>query len=370
MVQHADYIQPPRQGRPPAIRRHTWAKAPVLRNRPVIAASAGIPCDRFACMPVCARRRLGDRSSMQPLHEICSRIRTRTQAARAVKPAPFAYVRAQSLAHVHELLARHGADAKLLAGGQSLVPALNMRLACPAVLIDINGLDRYAHIEHHADRVRIGALVRHTGIEHSPELARAAPLFTKAVAHVAHPAVRNRGSFGGSLALADPAAELPACCLALDATLIVAAAAGERRVRAVDFFRDMFETALGPQDVLLGAECMPAAPDEHCAFVEIARRHGDYASAGLAVKARIADGVASELRLAFFAIGRVPKLATTAAGCLTQRPLDRAALAQAKAALRHDLAPLSDLEHGVQTKMHLADVVLERALAELPLRRQ
>jgi carbon-monoxide dehydrogenase medium subunit len=285
-----------------------------------------------------------------------------------VKPAPFAYVRAQALVHVHELLERYGPDAKLLAGGQSLLAALNMRLASPGVVIDINGLDDHAGIGIHDESIRVGALVRHAQLERSRPVADAVPLLAEAIAHVAHPAIRNRGTFGGSLALADPAAELPACCLALDATLIVASAAGERRIRAADFFLDLFETALGPRDVLLGAEFTRLRPDEHCAFVEIARRHGDYAAAGIAVKARIVDGVASELRLAFFAIGRTPTLAEATASSLVGRVPDRNALAAAKAALRQDLEPMPDLYHGVQTKLHLAGVVLERALAALPLR--
>jgi carbon-monoxide dehydrogenase medium subunit len=273
-------------------------------------------------------------------------------------------VRAQTLAQVHALMTEHGAQARLLAGGQSLVPALNMRLAAPSLLIDINALTDYAHIVAGPHRVRIGALVRHAELERS-ELVRAAlPLFSHAIVHVAHPAIRNRGTLGGSLALGDPAAELAACCLALDATMVAAGPSGERLIPAGAFFVDLYETALAPDEVLLGIECARAA-DRRCAFVEIARRQGDYATVGLALEARMHEGVATELRLAFFAIDRVPKLAVQAASCLTQRPIDAAALARAKEALREDLDPLPDAYHGAGTKLHLAGVVLERALAAL-----
>ena len=278
-------------------------------------------------------------------------------------------MRAETLAHVHALLAAHGAEAKLLAGGQSLVPALNMRLATPSLLIDINGLDAYAHIDATVDEIAIGALVRHAGIERSALLAEALPLLPQAIAQVAHPAVRTRGTLGGSLALADPAAELPACCLALDARFVAASSAGERSIPVGEFFLDLFETALAPHEVLLGARIPRLAPGEHCAFVEIARRHGDYATAGVALKARIAEGIATGLRIVFFGVGRVPRLATRTAACLAGRAFDAAALAHAKEALRTELEPMADVDHGAETKLHLAGVVLERALAALPLGR-
>jgi carbon-monoxide dehydrogenase medium subunit len=287
-----------------------------------------------------------------------------------LKPAPFAYVRAESLAHVHALLAEHGEEAKLLAGGQSLVPALNMRLATPSLLVDINGLDGLGRVDAGPDEIAIGALVRHAEIERSARVAEALPLLSRAIVHVAHPAIRTRGTFGGSIALADPAAELPACCLALDASFVVASSAGERRIPASAFFLDLFETALAPDEVLLRAQIPRLAPGEHCAFMEIARRHGDYASAGVALKARIDEGVATELRLAFFGVGRVPRLAPMAAACLAGRALDAAALARAKEALRSELEPMADTYHTADTKLHLAGVVLERALAALPLARE
>ncbi len=276
-------------------------------------------------------------------------------------------MRAQSLAHVHDLLTEHGSAARLLAGGQSLIPALNMRLAAPSVLIDINALQDHAQIAADADCIRIGALVRHAQLERSDLVAAALPLLSRAIVHVAHPAIRNRGTFGGSLALGDPAAELPACCLALEATMIAAGPAGERHIPAAKFFVDLYETALTPDEVLIGVECAPIASDAHCAFIEIARRHGDYATVGLALEARIAEGMATELRLAFFAIDRVPRLAPLAASCLPRCAIDAAALARAKDALRQDLDPLPDVYHGAHTKLHLAGVVLERALATLPL---
>jgi carbon-monoxide dehydrogenase medium subunit len=286
-----------------------------------------------------------------------------------LKPAPFGYVRAEAVSQVHELLAEHGAQARILAGGQSLVPALNMRLATPSVLIDINALQDYAHISAGEDRICIGALVRHAQLERSQLIAQALPLLSQAVAHVAHPAVRNRGTIGGSLALGDPAAELTACCVALDATIIAGGPERERRIPAAEFFVDLYETALEPHEMLLGVECAPLAADAHCAFAELAWRHGDYATVGLALHARIDQGIAREMKPVFFAVDRVPRLAANAALCLTGGPVNAAALGRAREALRHDLDALPDVYHGAQTKLHLAGVVLERALGTLPLQR-
>jgi carbon-monoxide dehydrogenase medium subunit len=271
---------------------------------------------------------------------------------------------------VHALLARYGDAARLLAGGQSLVPALNMRLATPSVLIDINGLAELGRIEPTAGGIAIGALVRHAQLERSACVATAAPLLIEAIAHVAHPAIRTRGTVGGSIALADPAAELPACCLALDAVFMAASPAGERRIAAQAFFSDMFETALAADEILLGVHVPQPGPGAHHAFYEIARRHGDYATAGLALTAHIADGVATRLRLAFFGVERRPRLVLATAQCLVGAPLDAPALARAREALRAELEPLADGEHAADTKLQLAEVVLERALARLPLARR
>ena len=259
-----------------------------------------------------------------------------------MKAPSFAYAKPRSLAEALELLQRPGA--KLLAGGQSLIPSLNMRLSSPELLVDITGLKGLSTIEVRNGVVRIGALCTHTSVERSPEVREHLPLLAEAVAHIAHPAIRNRGTLGGSLALADPNAELPACALALEAVLVVAGRKGERRVQASGFFKALFETDLKPDEILVGAEFPKAAKS---VFLELARRQGDYAIVGLAGAAN-----GAEKRLAFFGMGGTSVL------------LKSASLDQAKAALR-DLKPPADLYNSPATKLHLAGVLLERAWNKL-----
>ncbi len=173
-----------------------------------------------------------------------------------MKPAPFAYAKARSVAHAIELLG--DTEARLLAGGQSLIATLNMRLSTPRLLVDLNGVDELAHIARNDGMIEIGAMVRHAQAQRSPEIARQVPLLAAALPHIGHPAIRNRGTIGGSIAFADPAAELPACLLALGGEVAIAGPQGERKVRADDFFKGLFETALTAQDVLT-AIYLPAA---------------------------------------------------------------------------------------------------------------
>ncbi|MBI2752647.1 MAG: xanthine dehydrogenase family protein subunit M [Betaproteobacteria bacterium] len=271
-----------------------------------------------------------------------------------MKAPAFAYVKPGSLGEVFDLIERHGEGAKLLAGGQSLIPSLNMRLSSPDLLIDITGISALAGIRMDRDIVRIGALATHAEIGQSPEIAMHVPLLAQAVPHIAHPAIRNRGTLGGSLAFADPAAEYPACALALDATLVIAGKGGERRVRADKFFKGLYETDLKRGEVLVAAEFPAAGPNERSAFVELARRQGDYAIIGLAARARNSD-----LRLAFLGAGATPILAKISATAAKE------SVAAAQAALAKDLDPPADLYHSSATKLHLARVLLGRALAEL-----
>src|SRR5262249_13968896 len=181
-----------------------------------------------------------------------------------------------------------------------------MRLSAPKLLVDLNALDELKRISHEGDTLTIGALVRHAEAEHSAEVARHAPLIALAMPHIAHPAIRNRGTIGGSIAFADPAAELPACLLALGGEVDITNADGRRPVAADDFFKGLFETALGPGDVLTAVRVPAARPDSRYGFAELARRHGDYALVGLAASAR-ADGTAlRDVRLAFFGVGATP----------------------------------------------------------------
>lgn len=282
-----------------------------------------------------------------------------------MKASSFSYARPASLAETLELLARHGERAKLLAGGQSLIPSLNMRLASPALLIDLGGLSELEGITLQERGLRIGALTRHRAIEHSPLVAEHAPLLAQAAPHIAHVAIRNRGTFGGSLALADPAAEWPACCLALGAQLVVASARGERRVPAERFFKALYATDLAPDEILVAAELPAAAPDARSVFLELARRRGDYAIVGLAAQARRAAGALTGVRLAFLGVAAVPLLARRAMAALEGGPGDGAAIAAAQRALGDDLAPLADLYNTAATKLHLARVLAGRALAAL-----
>src|SRR5215475_13068460 len=171
-----------------------------------------------------------------------------------MKASAFAYARATSVADAQELLAAHGENAKVLSGGQSLMPAMNLRLISPELVVDIGGIAELRGIELKGDTLRIGALTRHVDLQRSTQIVEHAALLAEAVAHVAHPAIRNRGTLGGSVAHADPAAELPACMLALDATIIARGRAGERRIAAADFFQGIFQTALRADELLVAVE--------------------------------------------------------------------------------------------------------------------
>jgi len=267
-----------------------------------------------------------------------------------VKAASFAYAKPRSLAEALDLIARPGA--KFLAGGQSLIPSLNMRLSSPELLVDINGLDELKGIRLDKEVVRIGALTTHADIEKSEVVKKHLPLLAEAVPHIAHPAIRNRGTIGGSLALADPAAEYPACVLALDATIIAEGGKGSRRIKASDFFKSLFETDLKPGELVTAIEFKAQKKDERSAFLELARRHGDYAIVGLAAFA--GNGTK---RLAYFGAADRAVLASNAARA---KDLDAA-----KAALAKDLQPPADLYHSSETKLHLARVLLERAWTKL-----
>ena len=281
-----------------------------------------------------------------------------------MKAAAFAYARATSVVNALELLAAHGDRAKLLSGGQSLMPAMNLRLISPELIVDIGELAELRGIAVNGNLVRIGALTRHVELQRSPEIAEQAPLLAEAIAHVAHPAIRNRGTLGGSLAHADPASELPACMVALNATIIVRGQAGERRVAAGDFFKGIYETDLSARELLVAVE-LPAARNNSAHFFhEFARRHGDYAIAGLAAQAVVERDVFTDLRLAFFAVGDRPVLAKAAA-ILVNVAITPAVLAAAAKALDEELAPLDDQQASASMRRHLAQVLLARGASAL-----
>jgi aerobic carbon-monoxide dehydrogenase medium subunit len=275
-----------------------------------------------------------------------------------VKPSPFAYAKAKSLDHAIELLSHP--EARLLAGGQSLMATLNMRLSAPKLLIDLNGIGGLGGIVVRNGTVEIGAMTRHAEAARSPDIARHAPLIALAMPHIGHAAIRNRGTLGGSIAFADPAAELPACLLALDGEVEIAGQTSKRTVKADDFFKDLFETALGPCDVLTAIRLPAVTATPRVGFAEFARRHGDYAMVGLAAAAK-ADGKAlSDVRLAYFGVGNTPVRAKGAEAALAGGGID-----EAVKALASDLDPAADVQATAATKMHLAGVLLRRVTQQL-----
>ena len=240
--------------------------------------------------------------------------------------------------------------AKLLAGGQSLLPALNLRLSAPAWLIDIGRIPELRGITVQGTTLRIGAMTTHAELAASPDVSRLAPMLVRAVAHIAHPAIRSRGTIGGSLANADPAAELPACAMALAARIIVQSPAGVRTIPAASFFTGLFETALASNELLVAIELdASAAP---WGFQELSRRSGDYAIVGLAAQS-VRD---APPRLAYFAVGATAVLAPHAAAAVIR------GIEAACAALAQDLDPPADLQASSKTRMALAQVLLRRVI--------
>lgn len=280
-----------------------------------------------------------------------------------MKAPVFAYAKPQSAAEAIALLARHGEGAQILAGGQTLVATLNMRLSQPEILVDITGLDSLRGITVTPDVVRIGALTTHRMIERSTDVATLVPLLTQAVPNIAHVAIRNAGTIGGSVAFADPSAEWPACCLAMDATIVLAGAAGERRVKAREFFKGLYETARQPGELLTAVE-FPRLAGYRTAFLELARRHGDYAIVGVAAVAKVSS-VLSDVRLAYLGAGPTPLLGASAMRVLEGKALGADTIKAAQDALASDLAPSGDLYSSPATKMHLARVLTGRALTAL-----
>jgi len=290
-----------------------------------------------------------------------------------VKAAAIEWVRAEHLEQVFELLEQYGDEARLLAGGQTLLATLNMRLSEPSVLIDINdvrGLDR---IEVKGTQLCLGALVTHTEIEESALVAQHAPLLTLAAPHIGHRAIRNRGTWGGSIAFADPAAEWPTCALALDATLIVASRRGERRIAAQDFFLNLYTTALEPDEVLVATEIPVRHEHDVCAFEELARRHGDYAIVGLAAQARLTNDTFAHVRLAYLGVAVTPlRTRRTELVLEGQRFTDgiyENAAQTLRAELSGPLEPIADLTNSAAMKRLLAVALLRRAIATMVARK-
>ncbi|OAF12921.1 molybdopterin dehydrogenase [Bradyrhizobium centrolobii] len=282
-----------------------------------------------------------------------------------MKARAFSYFRADTIDQALDAHARAGDDARFIAGGQSLVPALSLRLQAPRLLIDITHIAELRGVCREGDTLRIGALTRHCEMLTEPLIAAFAPLLRAAAPFVAHPAIRNRGTFGGSVALADPASEFPAMTLALDAEIEIAGPSGSRRLKADDFFIDLFETALQPGELITAVHVPLFRSNQRFAFDELARRRGDYALVGCGMLATQTGDRIDDIRISFFSVGNTPTRVKGAETALTGFSLDAARIAAAQAALDNDLAPPESDEVPPMMRLHLARVLLGRLLGRL-----
>ena len=271
-----------------------------------------------------------------------------------MKASAGGYARANDLSHAMELLASSDGSGRVLAGGQSLIAAMNMRLSTGDMLVDISRLSELSGVTEDADTLRIGALTKHVEIGANPLIRAHAPLLAEAVTCIAHAAIRNRGTIGGALAHADPAAEFPACMLALGAVLHIQGTGGERSVAAEDFFEDLFETSLEEDEILTAITVSKAEADERQVLQEIARRSGDYALVGLCLVAR-----STGHRVSLLSVGSTPVLAQNAMARLDQGDVDGAV-----AALRAEIDPPSDTQASAGYRRHIAGILLRRAVAQ------
>jgi carbon-monoxide dehydrogenase medium subunit len=278
-----------------------------------------------------------------------------------MKPAPFDYVAPHSLDEAVEALADGGADAKVLAGGQSLIPLLNFRLARPSLLVDLNRVPELAYVSEREQGLAVGAMTRQAAVERDAGLAEVQPLLVEAIGYVGHAAIRARGTVGGSLAHADPAAELPAVAVCLDAVLSVVGPRGRRAVTAADFFVGYLTTLLAPDEILAEAWFPPLQPHTGQAWVEFARRHGDFALAGVAVSLTLHDEVVEDARIVLTGVGARPVRAREAETLLIGGSVPERALAAASAA-RTSIDPDADIHASKEYRAHLAGVLTERAI--------
>lgn len=288
-----------------------------------------------------------------------------------MKPAPFRYFVPETVDSALELAAQFGSEAKWLAGGQSLVPAMNFRLVQPAVLLDLNRVTELSYVRATAEGgLRIGAMTRQSRVESDPLVARACPLLAEAMPHIAHPQIRNRGTMGGSLVHSDPASELPVVAVALDAVLTVRGNGGARRVPAVDFFQGLFVVDVAPEELLVEIEFPPWRAGSGHSFQEVARRHGDYALVGAAALVRLDDdGLCQEARLVYLNVGDFPMDARRAAGMLSGQRLTSELIEEAvTVAAGEEIDPAGDIHATVAYQRHLARVLGRRCLQQAAAR--
>ena len=288
-----------------------------------------------------------------------------------MKPAPFKYIAATSLKHALSLKAEHGDGAQFLAGGQSLIPAMNFRLARPAILIDINGIEDLAGIRPSTGATRIGSLTRYRALERDGAFARAFPLIGEALPHIAHPQIRNRGTIGGNLSHADPASELPAIAVALRARFRVAAARQERWIEASEFFVGALATDLQADEMLIEVELPLPKPRTGACFMEIARRRGDFAIVGVAAVVTLDErDKCTEVRLAFCGVGETPVDASSVADILIGNALTEQASCDVAASAQAMIEPDGSVQATADYQRHVAGVLTERALQTAYLRAQ
>ena len=281
-----------------------------------------------------------------------------------MKPAPFRYVRPSSVDEAIAVLAAEGYGAKPLAGGQSLIPAMNFRLAQPAVLVDLGLLDELRGIRENGNGLYIGAMTRHSDIERSAAVGEWAPLLAEAMPWIAHSQIRNRGTVGGSLAHADPAAELPAVMLALEARLHLRGPGGNRTVEYCDFCTGFFSTALAPDELITGIEIPALASGTGTAFLEVSRRHGDFALVGVCTVLTLdAVGTCTRASVTLLSVGDGPVCASTAENLLRGRALTPDAVRDAaEAAATSDIDPPADIHASAEYRRQLTRVLTTRAL--------
>ena len=280
-----------------------------------------------------------------------------------MKPPAFDYIAADSIAMAVAALAQAGDDAKIIAGGQSLVPMLNFRMLRPSVLVDINRIVGLNVIAETSEAIHVGALTRHYQLETSPLITRHLPVLSCAMTHVAHLAIRNRGTVGGSLAHADPAAELPMMALLLDAELRIASAAGERTIAARDFFLGALTIDLAASEIVTEVVLPKLPPRTGWGFEEVARRHGDFALAAVAATLTVSDGAIKQARIALTGVGSTALSAHEAEGLLTGHALDPELTHRVIDAVRAAIEPETDLHASSDYRRHLAGVLTGRALA-------
>jgi carbon-monoxide dehydrogenase medium subunit len=282
-----------------------------------------------------------------------------------MKAPAFLYRRPLDLDEALALLANGAGGAQVLAGGQSLMPTLNMRLSKPEMLVDINRIDVLRGMEDRGETIRIGALVRHAEVLESPLVARRLPLMAMAIPHVAHMAVRNRGTTCGSIALADPSAEMPAVAVALNADIVLRKRGATRTISARDFFQGLYQTDRGDDEMISEIVFPATTPDQIFGFAELSRRHGDFATVGVAIAARNGPGAICDLNVVIFGSEATPLLSTRAAGMSIDTGLRDDALTDIAHGITEEMNPISSHQGRGDTKRKQAAVLLSRTLHDM-----